>query len=95
MPILHTIAPFAPPVAPGSRLAGARRPAALPPDAGAAALGIAPKYRVAQGEGWSSRSQWHPIKDDNVLFPADTKVEPAAPPESPVEVTSTRKRGAV
>jgi hypothetical protein len=52
-------------------------------------------YRVAQGEGWSSRSQWHPLKDDNVIFPADTKAEPAAPPESAVEVTSTRKRGAV
>jgi hypothetical protein len=52
-------------------------------------------YRIAQGEGWSSRAQWHPLKDDHLLFPKDTKAEPSAPPDSTVEVTSTRKRGAV
>lgn len=47
--------------------------------------------RVAQGEGWNSRSQWHPLRDDHVLFPAAKPVEP-----TPVAAdTAVKKRGAV
>jgi len=42
--------------------------------------------RVAQGEGWNSRSQWHPVRDDHLLFPAAAPASADAP--------AAKKRGA-
>ena len=51
--------------------------------------------RIAQGEGWSSRAQWHPLKDDELLFPKEAPVAPAEPPVISTDTLEKRKRGAV
>jgi hypothetical protein len=36
-------------------------------------------YRIAYGDQWNDRSQWHPLAVDELLWPDATEVEASAP----------------